>query len=126
MNHAGIELGSELEAFHSATVDQNSAIKGYELSNNRFIRKTHNSFARRMDCLNADLFLENESSTVKARKHAPSRSTSRKKKSKKTRGDEYGYHFIAYVPAGGYVWELDGLRTKPRKLGQLTSETRSC
>lgn len=72
-----------------------------------------------MDHLNADLFLENEATEVMS-KQAKKRATSRKgkKASRKRRGKtEYGYHFIAYVPAGGYVWELDGLKSKPRRLG---------
>ncbi|KAM3508192.1 hypothetical protein MY10362_001325 [Beauveria mimosiformis] len=120
MNHADIDLGSELKAFKAATAEMSTAVRGYKLGSNTFIRKTHNSFARRMDCLNADLFLENEASDVKSRKRASaSRSTSRKKKSKKRNSSDYGYHFIAYVPSGGFVWELDGLRGKPRKLGSL-------
>ncbi|KAM0667873.1 hypothetical protein MY8738_007359 [Beauveria namnaoensis] len=120
MNHADIDLGSELKAFKAATAEMSTAVRGYKLGSNRFIRKTHNSFARRMDCLNADLFLENEAFDAKPRKRASaSRSTSRKKKPKKRNSSDYGYHFIAYVPSGGFVWELDGLRGKPRKLGSL-------
>ncbi|XWW99963.1 hypothetical protein V2A60_007977 [Cordyceps javanica] len=123
MNHASIDLGSELKAFKEATSKMSTAVRGYELGRNKFIRQTHNSFARRMDCLNADLFLENEASDTKSRKRAPaSRSTSRKKKPKKRRSDDYGFHFIAYVPSGGFVWELDGLRGKPRKLGSFDSD----
>lgn len=119
MNHAAIDLGSELKAFKEATSKMSTAMRGYELGINKFIRKTHNSFARRMDCLNADLFLENEASDTKSRKRVPSRAMSRKKKSKKRSNNEYPYHFIAYVPSGGVVWELDGLRGKPQKIGSL-------
>lgn len=118
MNHADIDLGSELETFKEATAEMSTAVRGYELGRNKLIRKTHNSFARRMDCLNADLFLENEASDAQPRKRAQaSRNTYRKKKAKKRHSNDYGYHFIAYVPSGGFVWELDGLRGAPRKLG---------
>lgn len=119
MNHDTIDLGSELQNFRKATENMSSAIRGYELSRNKFIRKTHNSFARRMDCLNADLFLETEASNAKSRKRSYfSRSAPTKKtKAKKRKDEEYGFHFIAYVPSGDSVWELDGLRGKPRKLG---------
>ncbi|EGX96601.1 ubiquitin carboxyl-terminal hydrolase [Cordyceps militaris CM01] len=123
MNHTGIDLGSQLQAFKEATAELSTAVRGYELGRNTFIRKTHNSFARRMDCLNADLLLENEASDAKSRKRASaSRGTSRKKKSKKRHSADYGYHFIAYVPSGGFVWELDGLRGKPRKLGSFEGD----
>ncbi|OAR00631.1 hypothetical protein LLEC1_02006 [Akanthomyces lecanii] len=123
MNHADIDLGGELEAFKEATAEMSTAVRGYELGRNRFIRKTHNSFARRMDCLNADLFLENEASDLKTGKRAAaSRNTSRKKKPKKRHSNDYGYHFIAYVPSGGSVWELDGLRGNPRRLGRFDGQ----
>ncbi|KAJ4164157.1 hypothetical protein LMH87_005842 [Akanthomyces muscarius] len=123
MNHTDINLGSELETFKEATAEMSTAVRGYELGRNKFIRKTHNSFARRMDCLNADLFLESEASDTKTRKRAQaSRNTSRKKKPKKRHSNDYGYHFVAYVPSGGFVWELDGLRGKPRKLGRIDGD----
>lgn len=33
---------------------------------------------------------------------------------------EYSYHFVAYVPVGDSVYELDGLKTSPLKLGEFT------
>ncbi|KAJ3481264.1 hypothetical protein NLG97_g7868 [Lecanicillium saksenae] len=123
MNHDSIDLGSELKTFKETTFQMSTAVRGYELGRNKFIRKTHNSFARRMDCLNADLFLENEASDSKSQKHTPAtRVMSRKKKPKKRSGNDYGYHFIAYVPSGGFVWELDGLCGKPRKLGSFEDD----
>ncbi|KAJ4002623.1 hypothetical protein NW752_012443 [Fusarium irregulare] len=118
MNAEGIDLGDKLRAFKESTKDLNTALRGHQISQNNFIRTIHNSFTRRMDHLNADLFLENESceakstskrrSAPKGRRRAPSRKT--------MRDLDYGYHFIAYVPAGGYVWELDGLQNKPCRL----------
>lgn len=122
MNAEGIDLGDKLRAFKESTKDLNTALRGHQISQNNFIRTIHNSFTRRMDHLNADLFLENESceakstskrrSAPKGRRRAPSRKT--------MRDLDYGYHFIAYVPAGGYVWELDGLQNKPCRLGKHT------
>jgi ubiquitin carboxyl-terminal hydrolase L5 len=74
-----------------------------------------------MDHLNADLYLENEASDAMSKK-AKKRATLKKGKKtaprKRRVKPEYGYHFIAYVPAGGHVWELDGLKSKPRRLGK--------
>ena len=41
----------------------------------------------------------------------------------KKKGEESddGFHFIAYVPVNGILWELDGLRRQPLKLGFLSS-----
>lgn len=33
--------------------------------------------------------------------------------------DENGFHFIAYAPALGAVWKMDGMESSPRKLGDI-------
>jgi ubiquitin carboxyl-terminal hydrolase L5 len=38
-------------------------------------------------------------------------------KKKKDEDNDEGFHFIAYVPVNGVLWELDGLRRQPVKLG---------
>lgn len=124
MNAEGIELGDKLQAFKESTKNLSTALRGHQISKNRFIRTIHNSFTRRMDHLNADLFLENESSEAKSsankRRSAPKGGKRAPPRKKKTDSD-YGFHFIAYVPAGGYVWELDGLQYKPYRLGKHTA-----
>ncbi|KAF9762510.1 hypothetical protein IL306_003392 [Fusarium sp. DS 682] len=65
MNAEGIDLGEKLQAFKESTKDLNTALRGHQISKNNFIRTIHNSFTRRMDHLNADLFLENEASDAK-------------------------------------------------------------
>ena len=130
MNAPGVELGGTLKEFKESTKIMSSPLRGHALSTNKFIRQVHNSFtryvlrfidctcialtmglARRLDHLNADLWLRNKAEDSKRKKRTKG------KKSKK--GDESGYHFIAYVPVNGYVWELDGLRARPAKLGRL-------
>jgi hypothetical protein len=32
--------------------------------------------------------------------------------------EEKSYHFIAYLPSNGVVWELDGLRRQPVRIGK--------
>ena len=43
------------------------------------------------------------------------------KRGKKSKGwePEETFHFIAYVPVNGVLWELDGLRRQPVRLGPL-------
>ncbi|KAG6017782.1 hypothetical protein E4U54_003387 [Claviceps lovelessii] len=118
MNSPDIELGQQLADFKEATKDLDTSLRGHRISCNKFIRSIHNSFTRRMDHLNADLCLENDynddRSKAKKRKAA---SKSRPRNKKRRASLEYGYHFIAYVPFDGHVWELDGLRSKPHEIG---------
>lgn len=44
-------------------------------------------------------------------------------KRRKTTGDEEeeeSFHFIAYVPIGNSLWELDGLKRQPVRLGKYS------
>ncbi|OHF04391.1 ubiquitin carboxyl-terminal hydrolase, family 1 [Colletotrichum orchidophilum] len=118
MNSAGVDLGQDLQNLKDSTSSLSTPLRGHALSSNTFIRSVHNSFTRRMDHLNADLFLETEAAESKKKKRrGPAK---KKKRIKKQKIDsESGYHFIAYVPANGSVWELDGLKTRPVCLGPL-------
>lgn len=57
-----------------------------------------------------------------AKKSATSKAGARKPKPKNI--DDYVYHYIAYVPVGDELWELDGMEKNPRFCGkQLASST---
>lgn len=121
MNAPGVRLGETLKEFKESTKNLSTALRGHRLSSNPYIRRIHNSLTRRMDHLNADLALENEASEA-ASKKSKTRYTikggKRAQTRRKLKESEYGFHFVAYVPADGYVWELDGLKTKPHRLGK--------
>ncbi|KAG6031218.1 hypothetical protein E4U40_007311 [Claviceps sp. LM458 group G5] len=121
MNAPDIDLGQQLTGFKDATKNLGSSLKGQGISGNQFIRSIHNSFTRRMDHLNADLCLENDYDDARAqKKRKQGSSKARKRGGKKNKASlEYGYHFIAYVPCDGLVWELDGLRSKPHEIGSI-------
>ncbi|KAH7325086.1 hypothetical protein B0I35DRAFT_174986 [Stachybotrys elegans] len=121
MNIPDICLGEELRDFKESTKDLGTALRGHELSKNQFIRTIHNSFTRRMDHLNADLALDNEISDAATKKRRINGKG--KGRSKKAAEDSnFGFHFIAYVPVGDAVWELDGLKSKPSKIGPMPSD----
>lgn len=127
MNCAEVDLGERLQSFRAETKDLSTPMIGHSISNNSFIRAIHNSFTRRMDHLNVDLCLENDvSDAAKAAKRRASagrgrkKAASKKKKTSRKQSMEYGFHFIAYVPSDGYVWELDGLMNNPHKIGPST------
>ena len=116
MNTDGIELGEKLLDFKATTTDLSPPLRGDRITVNSFIRSKHNSFASRLNLLNADLALENE---VESSERASKKRAGPKQVKGKVlrRGEGYAFHFIAYVEAKGAVWELDGLKPRPHRLG---------
>ncbi|KAF3893539.1 Ubiquitin carboxyl-terminal hydrolase [Trichophyton interdigitale] len=108
-NIEDIEMGEELKSFREFTKDLNPAMRGYAIGNFEFVKKVHNSFARKMDILNADLLLKNQ-------------------QKRKAQGNqeldesEAGFHFIAFVKAKERVWKFDGLERQPQSLGKCVEE----
>ncbi|KAL8663284.1 MAG: hypothetical protein Q9202_004033 [Teloschistes flavicans] len=104
-----IELGENLQRFKDFSADFTPSLRGDAISNFDFVKAVHNSFARKMDILNADLQLKNDALPR------------RKAKAKGTNDDDAGFHFIAFVPIQGKVWKLDGLERQPQNLGEVTT-----
>ncbi|KAL8963400.1 MAG: hypothetical protein Q9193_000334 [Seirophora villosa] len=109
-NVPDIDLGDHLRQFKLFTTDFTPALRGDAISNFDFVKSVHNSFARKMDMLNADLQLKSDASSR------------RKSKAKNADEDDAGFHFIAFVPVQNTVWKLDGLERQPQNLGSITSD----
>lgn len=86
---AGIDIGPELRSFKDFTAGFPPELRGEALSNSAQIRNSHNAFAR------ASPFVDE---------------TSRPPASEE---DTDVYHFIAYTPVNGALYELDGLQPYP-------------
>jgi len=79
-------------------------LRGLALTNFSFLRNLHNSLSRASERAALDIAL------MEAAKS--------KQRGKGDSSDEdESFHFIAYVPLNGVLWELDGLRRQPVRLG---------
>lgn len=92
-NHADVDLGSTLSGFKEFTAAFDSTMKGLALSNSDTIKEVHNSFARQS-------MFEFEDKPPKSK-------------------DDDVFHFIAYMPIDGRLYELDGLKDGPIDLGAV-------
>ena len=91
--HDRVELGDELSQFREFTQEFDADTKGLAVSNSEVIRTAHNSFARP------------EPIVIQSRP---------------ARDDDDVFHFVAYVPKDGCVYELDGLRDGPINHGPFS------
>lgn len=93
--NAPIEIGEELKQFKTFSAEMDPMTKGMVLSNSEMIREAHNSFA-----VPQTLIVDNPT----GKKEDP-------------------FHFVAYIPWNGSVYELDGLQAGPRELGPISSDS---
>ena len=93
VSHPDVELGSTLSGFKEFTSSFDAGMKGLALSNSEEIRNVHNSFARQS-------IFEFDSKVDK-------------------KEDEDIFHFVAYVPINGRIYELDGLQEGPLDHGRV-------
>ncbi|KAL4767420.1 ubiquitin carboxyl-terminal hydrolase [Aspergillus nidulans var. acristatus] len=113
-NIEGADLGENLRSFKDFTMPFTPALRGDAINNFEFVKRIHNSFARRMDMLNSDLQLKYEAASKRNRS---------KKSSHEEHEADAGFHFIAFVPALGKVWKFDGLERQPQALGVFEPES---
>jgi ubiquitin carboxyl-terminal hydrolase L5 len=93
---AEIDVGTTLRGFKEFTGGLPPDIRGEALSNSELIRDVHNSFAKSSPFVDETQRMATE--------------------------DEDVYHFIAYTPINGVLYELDGLQPAPISHGPSTFE----
>ena len=96
LNCPGIDVGHTLRGFKEMTAEFPADMRGDAIGNIEEIRTAHNSFSR------AEPFISDEKATPD--------------------DDDEAFHFVAYVPHGGNVYELDGLQQGPILLGDVGSD----
>ena len=96
LNCDKIELGETLNCFKEFTLSLPYDMRGDMIGQQELIRAKHNSFARN------DPFISTQDKDV----------------SDKEKGD--AFHFVAYTPVHGNVYELDGLRDGPILVNSTT------
>ncbi|ROV92681.1 hypothetical protein VSDG_06550 [Cytospora chrysosperma] len=94
-----IEIGEKLREFRDFTMALPPEFRGEALSNSELIRDVHNSFAK------SSPFADE---TQRGNSGAD--------------GSEDVYHFVAYTPVGGTLYEMDGLQPAPVSHGPCTQE----
>jgi len=94
--HSDVTLGETLGNFKEFSQSFDATMKGLSLSNCDVIRQVHNSFSRQQ-------LFEFDSKTA-------------------TKDDDV-FHFVAYMPIDGRLYELDGLKEGPVDLGSISPET---
>ena len=117
MNNAEIEIGDHLQQFKDFTNDFTPYQRGEALASFDFVKKIHNSFAKKMDILEADKHLSHK--VRKAQRQLDDRKARRKSTDSAATNDsaedheDNAHHFIAYIPVGNEIWMLDGLNAQP-------------
>jgi hypothetical protein len=120
--NSDINVGDELRQFKEETLPLSCQLRGWKLGTDATIRSAHNYLVRRMDCLNADLYLDNAAANARRVARSKRRAIVRKKLPEghhRPSPSDAAYHFIAYVESSGYVWELNGLHSRPVCLGAV-------
>ncbi|KAJ7784398.1 ubiquitin C-terminal hydrolase [Mycena metata] len=136
LNCPDIDIGEELAGFRRETESMSPVMKGLAISSSPLIRTAHRAFARPPDLRGAlySIATSTLDDAAKKKKNPPiakkpppkPKATSSTVKVKKEEPDEEeAYHFIGYVPAYGKVWELDGLKSGPLEVGELSEEKAS-
>ncbi|MBK5654132.1 MAG: hypothetical protein I4N50_20945 [Rhizobium sp.] len=139
MNNPDITVGEQLQQFRDFTSSMKPFHRGEALASFDFVKKIHNSFAKKMDLLENDKYLSYKVKRAQRQKELDAESKSKGKSTSKSRSrrlsadsaatddsmesfEENGHHFIAFVPVGNEVYKLDGMDKQPTSVGSFAPE----
>jgi len=141
MNSPDITVGEHLQQFKEFTSSFTPFQRGEALASFDFVKKIHNSFAKKMDLLENDKHLAYKVKRAQRQKELDfeTKSKSKSKSTSKFRSrrdsadsaatddsaasfEENAHHFIAFVPFGNEVYKLDGMDRQPTSIGSFAPE----
>ncbi|KAF2641492.1 cysteine proteinase [Massarina eburnea CBS 473.64] len=141
---AEIDVGEYMRQFKAFTQDLTPYQRGEAFASWSFVKKIHNSFAKKMDILENDRIVAHKAKkasrskaqkekTAQAAEPKPKPKVNKTNKSGTARADSEGesdesngstvsiqdnaHHYIAFVPVNGEVWKLDGMDKQPTRMG---------
>jgi ubiquitin carboxyl-terminal hydrolase L5 len=146
MNNPDIIIGEHLNQFKDFTSGLTSFQRGEAFASFDFIKKTHNSFAKKMDLLENDRHLKHKVARTQREKKiheeeafferkgnngkkaddekAPNRKSNRRQSAESIATDDSAdsyednaHHFIAFVPVRDELWKLDGYDAQATSMG---------
>lgn len=107
-NSNQVDIGEYLRQFREFTADLNHVNRGLALASFDRLHSIHNKFARAADARDADLQIS----------RLAKEASRKKRRRKEDEGEEEAsFHFIAFIPFEGELWELDGLAGFPKQIG---------
>jgi ubiquitin carboxyl-terminal hydrolase L5 len=136
----GVGVGEHLEQFKEFTDGFTPYQRGEALASFDFVKRIHNSFAKKMDILEGDKHLSYKVKKAERIKMQLAEKTKFKGKGTKSRQprrdsaesvatndseesvEDNAHHYIAFVPIGNEVWKLDGLDKQPTHMGSFAPE----
>ncbi|EUC40933.1 hypothetical protein COCMIDRAFT_107513 [Bipolaris oryzae ATCC 44560] len=132
-----VSIGEHLRQFKDFTKDFTPYQRGEAFASFGFVKRIHNSFAKKMDILEGDKYLSHKvkrARRLKTQLAEKSKPRKRGTKSRRASADSVAtddseemvennaHHYIAFVPAGNEVWKLDGFDKYPTCVGSFKAE----
>lgn len=149
-NSTEVGIGEHLDQFKEFTKPLTPFQRGEAFASFDFVKKIHNSFAKKMDFLENDRYLSMKVNRAQREKREKMEEANAAKKKGKTTisssqtgnrrstrrhsadsaatndsaegYEDSAHHFIAFVPVGNEVWKLDGYDSQPTSMGTFSTE----
>ncbi|KAL1601827.1 hypothetical protein SLS60_006742 [Paraconiothyrium brasiliense] len=144
-----IDIGEHMRQFKDFTQDMTPLQRGHTFASWDFVKKIHNSFAKKMDMLENDKYIASKATRAVEKGHGKAAIAKKTADEKKTPGlqtksrsrtarrnsedsvqsidsvdsfEENAHHYLAFVPIDGKVWKLDGMDKQPTLMGEYDHE----